>query len=171
MLLITLFSTTVNAQIKLSVNNEEIDFKGDEPTLINDRTYVPVRFLAEALGAEVDWDDTHKVVIIKNYGIEGRDTGATHYLRLGENKMVVYGYRKDDTIPGNNTVKGAETSVSFYFPEDIYPMGAVCQIRDLANSTAIEKAPLSHNFSQYHFKRSFAESTRNTGHSEYCKKK
>ena len=122
MLLITLFSTTVNAQIKLSVNNEEIDFKGDEPTLINDRTYVPVRFLAEALGAEVDWDDTHKVVIIKNYGIEGRDTGATHYLRLGENKMVVYGYRKDDTIPGNNTVKGAETSVSFYFPEDIYPI-------------------------------------------------
>ena len=85
--------------------------------------------------------------------------------------MVVYGYRKDDTIPGNNTVKGAETSVSFYFPEDIYPMGAVCQIRDLANSTAIEKAPLSHNFSQYHFKRSFAEYTRNTGHSEYCKKK
>lgn len=49
-LLITLFSITVSAQIKLSVNNEEIDFKGDEPTLINDRTYVPVRFLAEALG-------------------------------------------------------------------------------------------------------------------------
>ena len=54
MLLITLFSTTVNAQIKLSVNNKEIDFKGDEPTLINDRTYVPVRFLAEALGAELN---------------------------------------------------------------------------------------------------------------------
>lgn len=110
------------AEIKLEVNGEIINFEDQKPILINDRTYVPVRFLAEALGAEVDWDDTHKVVIIKNYGIEGRDTIATHYLRLGENKMVVYGYRKDDTIPGNNTVKGAETSVSFYFPDDIYPI-------------------------------------------------
>lgn len=88
------------AEIKLAVNGEIINFEDQKPILINDRTYVPVRFLAEALGAEVDWDDTHKVVIIKNYGIEGRDTIATHYLRLGENKMVVYGYRKDDTIPG-----------------------------------------------------------------------
>ena len=122
MLLITLFSTTVNAQIKLSVNNKEIDFKGDEPTLINDRTYVPVRFLAEALGAEVDWDDTHKVVIIKNYGIDGRDTVNTHYLRLGESKMVVYRYNKDGSAPGNHAIKGQEIVASYYFPEDIYPI-------------------------------------------------
>ncbi len=115
MLLITLFSTTVNAQIKLSVNNEEIDFKGDEPTLINDRTYVPVRFLAEALGAEVDWDDTHKVVIIKNYGIEGRDTGATHYLRLGENKFVTVQWK-------TKNVDDWFYATVFYFQDDIYPI-------------------------------------------------
>ena len=117
MLLITLFSTTVNAQIKLSVNNEEINFKGDEPTIINDRTYVPVRFLAEALGAEVDWDDTHKVVIIKNYGIEGRDTGATHYLRLGENKFVTVQWKTKET---QAMYKLAATV--FYFQDDIYPI-------------------------------------------------
>ncbi|MDY3032306.1 MAG: copper amine oxidase N-terminal domain-containing protein [Clostridia bacterium] len=115
MLLITLFSTTVNAQIKLSVNNEEINFKGDEPTLINDRTYVPVRFLAEALGAEVDWDDTHKVVIIKNYGIDGKQTHSIHYLRLGENKMVIAQY-----YYGENN--GANSVASYYFPDDIYPI-------------------------------------------------
>ena len=119
MLLITLFSTTVNAQIKLSVNNEEINFKGDEPTLINDRTYVPVRFLAEALGAEVDWDYTHKVVIIKNYGIDGRDTKNTHYLRLGENNMVVYRYYRDTRY---NEQPEKEIVASYYFPEDIYPI-------------------------------------------------
>ena len=110
--------------IKLAVTGEEIAFSDQKPLLDADagRTYVPVRFLAEALGAEVSWDDTHKVVIIKNYGIEGQKTTATHYLKLGENKMVVYGYRKYDTIPGNNNVTGAETSISFYFPEDIYPI-------------------------------------------------
>lgn len=32
--------------------------------LINDRTMVPVRFVSEALGAEVDWDDVIRTVII-----------------------------------------------------------------------------------------------------------
>ena len=117
MLLITLFSATANAQIKLSVNNEEIDFGGDEPALIGGRTYVPVRFLAEALGAEVDWDNTHKTVIIKNYGIEGRDTGAVHYLRLGENKFVTVQW---DTNVTQAMYKLAATV--FYFPDDIYPV-------------------------------------------------
>ena len=125
MLFVTLFSSfsvPAGAQIKLAVNNEEIDFKNDPPILINSRTYVPVRFLAEALGAEVDWDDTHKVVIIKNYGIDGKDTKNTHYLRLGENKMVVYRYNKDGTALDDINVKGQEIVVSYYFPDDIYPI-------------------------------------------------
>lgn len=87
LLILTLFSSVVNAEnkenevyrkrnwaesgIKVAVNSNQISFPDQEPLLDADidRTYVPVRFLAEALGAEVDWDDTHKVVIIKNYGI------------------------------------------------------------------------------------------------------
>lgn len=122
MLFVTLFSSfsvPAGAQIKLAVNNEEIDFKNDPPILINSRTYVPVRFLAQALGAEVDWDDTHKVVIIKNYGIDGKDTKNTHYLRLGENKMVVYRYYRDTRY---NEQPEKEIITSYYFPDDIYPI-------------------------------------------------
>jgi hypothetical protein len=33
--------------------------------IVEDRTFIPVRFVAEALGAEVTWDDAHRTVIIE----------------------------------------------------------------------------------------------------------
>lgn len=46
--------------------------------LVNDRTFVPVRFVSETLGAEVDWDNTLRIVIIEteaeeNEGLSLRD--------------------------------------------------------------------------------------------------
>lgn len=35
------------------------------PEITNDRTFLPARWVAEALGAEVEWDDTSKQAIIK----------------------------------------------------------------------------------------------------------
>lgn len=35
------------------------------PVIVNSRTFVPIRFVSESLGAEVNWDDYNKVVIIK----------------------------------------------------------------------------------------------------------
>jgi len=35
------------------------------PEITNDRTFLPARWVAEALGAEVEWDDTTKQAIIK----------------------------------------------------------------------------------------------------------
>lgn len=37
---------------------------GVAPVIINDRTYVPIRFVADELGAETDWDEATKTVII-----------------------------------------------------------------------------------------------------------
>ena len=37
---------------------------GVAPVIINDRTYVPIRFVADELGAETDWDEAAKTVII-----------------------------------------------------------------------------------------------------------
>ena len=98
--------------IKLAVNGEEIAFSDQKPLLDADagRTYVPVRFLAEALGAEVSWDDTHKVVIIRSYDIDGKDTKTIHCLKLGENKMV------------NVYDAGTGGAAAYYFPSDIYPI-------------------------------------------------
>jgi Copper amine oxidase N-terminal domain. len=50
--------------IKLIVNGQEI--KPDvPPQIINGRTMVPVKWVAEALGADVEWDDKNRAVIIK----------------------------------------------------------------------------------------------------------
>ena len=50
---------------KLYVNEKEIVL--DVPAqLINSRTFVPVRAVAEAFMCNVDWDDQNKTVIIKN---------------------------------------------------------------------------------------------------------
>ena len=37
------------------------------PVIVNDRTLVPLRFIAESLGKQVDWDDTNRTAIIIDY--------------------------------------------------------------------------------------------------------
>ena len=55
---------------KAYVNGNELFL--DSPAFVeNDRTYTPVRFIAEALGAKVDWEEETKQVIITK-DIEGK---------------------------------------------------------------------------------------------------
>ena len=55
---------TIGSNIAI-VNNESI--KLDTEAIIHEnRTYVPLRFVSEALGAEVDWDNKTKTVIINS---------------------------------------------------------------------------------------------------------
>lgn len=60
----TTIELTIGAAVAF-VNGEEIEL--DSPSFIeNDRTYMPLRFISEALGAKVDWDEaTQKVTIRK----------------------------------------------------------------------------------------------------------
>jgi hypothetical protein len=54
---------TIDSNIAI-VNNESV--KLDTEAIIHeDRTYVPLRFVIEQLGAEVDWDGSTRTVIIK----------------------------------------------------------------------------------------------------------
>lgn len=50
-------------QIRIYVNGN-ILYPDVPPQLVNDRTMVPVRFIAEALGARVGWDEQSQTVII-----------------------------------------------------------------------------------------------------------
>jgi len=60
-------ATWADQPIKLVVNGKEI--KPDVPAQITgDRTMVPVRWIAEALGAEVEWDAENRTVIIRTKG-------------------------------------------------------------------------------------------------------
>lgn len=45
------------------VNNKEVTFS-DDIVVINDKTYVPLRDVSEALGNNVEWDDTTKIISI-----------------------------------------------------------------------------------------------------------
>lgn len=65
----TLASVTfANNPIKLIVNGQEI--KPDvPPQIINGRTMVPIRWVAKALGVDVNWDSNYKIVAL-NTGTE-----------------------------------------------------------------------------------------------------
>lgn len=51
--------------VKLFVNGREIE-SDVSPQIINGRTMVPIRWAAEALGAEVEWDGINRVVTISS---------------------------------------------------------------------------------------------------------
>lgn len=80
-----------SSDIKLNVNGNNINFPDQQPIVIEGRTFIPLRFLAEALGAEVNWDQEHQVIIIENKGIqwtESEDAFARYYLKIGDPQMV-----------------------------------------------------------------------------------
>ena len=59
-------------EVTLNIDGKEIkktigvilEKYGVAPMIINDRTYVPIRFVAEELGAEVQWNEETKTVTI-----------------------------------------------------------------------------------------------------------
>jgi endo-1,4-beta-xylanase len=61
-------ATRSDTEIKLQVNNETATVNGKEvkldaaPVIVDDRTLIPVRFIAENLNAKVDWDSEKRVV-------------------------------------------------------------------------------------------------------------
>lgn len=76
------FSISANARdIKVKLNGEPIAFDVP-PQIINNRTMVPMRAIFEALGAEVDWEDSTKTIIATKHGI-------TVVMRIGYNIMYV----------------------------------------------------------------------------------
>jgi hypothetical protein len=85
-LLICALATAVLASepIKLVVNGKEI--KPDvAPQIVVNRTMVPVRWIAEALGAEVEWDaDTRTVIITTKTRILKVETVISNQLQLVE---------------------------------------------------------------------------------------
>lgn len=68
-LLITIFSLTLNIfALNLVVNDNPISTEGYQakPEILKGRTYVPLRFVSDALGYNVKWDGENKQVIISN---------------------------------------------------------------------------------------------------------
>ena len=52
------------SDIKVTVDGTVVDFPDQKPIIQNDRTLVPIRFIAESLGYEVEWDSTENAAVI-----------------------------------------------------------------------------------------------------------
>lgn len=80
-----------NGDIKILLNNRFI--RCDQaPVLIDGRTLVPMRAIFEALGAEVEWDDSSKTA-------KGTKDGRVVSLTIGQNSITVNGTSSELDVP------------------------------------------------------------------------
>jgi hypothetical protein len=56
--------------INVTVDGRYVAFPDQRPEIIDGRTYIPVRFVAEELGVYVHWDEDDQVIYIVNYPAE-----------------------------------------------------------------------------------------------------
>lgn len=68
----TVIATREEIKIKISIGkidayvNDKRTYLNVEPQIIGDKTYIPLRFISESLGAEVYWDDKSSTITIKD---------------------------------------------------------------------------------------------------------
>lgn len=68
--------------ITVKVDGKVIDFPDQKPTIVNDRTLVPVRFIAEGLGYDVEWNTADNSAVID---------GGKIIMYIGTNKAKING--------------------------------------------------------------------------------
>ena len=79
------------------------------PMIVSDRTLVPVRFIAEAFGADVSWDDAAKKVTVKN----------------GDRTIELYIDKAEITV--NGTVSALDTAAGIIDGRTMLPLRAVVE--------------------------------------------
>ena len=83
-------SVFAERSISISLNGKEI--KTDAPAYIkDDRTLVPIRFISEALGYKVDWNEKDRQVTISKEGIE-------MVLTIGKKEVLINGVSKSNDV-------------------------------------------------------------------------
>ena len=56
--------SAVDSTINVTVDGTAVDFPDQKPIIRNDRTLVPIRFIAESLGYDVEWDSNENAAVI-----------------------------------------------------------------------------------------------------------
>lgn len=100
-------------QVGVFVNGMKVDFPDVQPFIDKEsnRTMVPVRFVAEALGAKVEWDAANQTVRMDK---EGKQIN----LRIGERKATVDG--KEITFDSKAIMKDSRTFVPLRFISETF---------------------------------------------------
>lgn len=84
-------------------NKKEITLDA-KAKIVNDRTFVPVRFIAESLGVNVDWDNDNRVVIIGDKAKYNKDEFTK--LRQIEPKTENQNTKAEQQAPKNESKDG-----------------------------------------------------------------
>jgi hypothetical protein len=106
MIMLTLSSFAVSAttptpdNVTVKVDGKVVDFPDQQPIIVNDRTLVPVRFIAESLGYDVDWNPDDNSAVID---------GGKIVLYIGTNKAKIKG--KSVTLDVASTLINDRTMV------------------------------------------------------------
>lgn len=82
-LILSAIPITVSAAsggVTVKVNNKAISFPDQKPIIQNERTLVPIRFVAEALGYDVEWNQSDNTAVID---------GGKIILYIGTNKAKI----------------------------------------------------------------------------------
>ena len=75
-------ATPESANVTVKVDGQVVDFPDQAPVIQNDRTLVPVRFIAESLGYDVEWNPADNSAVIDNGRI---------IMYIGTNKAKING--------------------------------------------------------------------------------
>lgn len=117
----TIIANKDNTQIKLQIGNQIAEKKegknsseiklDSEPVIRNDRTLVPLRFIAESLGKTVGWDAANKTAVIIDFDyflnmINEKSSSFYNFINADDSKVsisIVRNYIDDDDPSRNNT--------------------------------------------------------------------
>lgn len=112
-----------NDEIKLTIDSTTAALNGEEktldvaPTVINERTMLPIRFIAESFKFSVAWDDkTQTVTITKSNDDPHSKTLVAYFSRAGENYGV-------GTVEKGNTSYIADF-IADYVDADVFEIKA-----------------------------------------------
>lgn len=124
--------------IIMQIDNDVISVSGNDiildvaPQLIDSRTLVPVRAVAEGLDAKVDWDnDTQTVIITKADDVVDTSSKPARYPEYG----ILYGY-------GDDGIAELQYNARYLFEQQILPQnifGYEKETIDYINSSNINK--------------------------------
>jgi len=101
-----IFKKTGKKGLKLFIRGQQPDFKGAPPVIENGRTLVPLRIIAENLGAQIGWDPDNRKVTIVNGNVNIN-------LVIGNNNAVINGKKVSLDVPPS--IKNNRTMVPLRF--------------------------------------------------------
>lgn len=142
----TITAVKENITIKLKID-DNFAYIGEQkvelsqpPVLYNSRTMVPIRFVSEALNADVDWDGTTETVFIKTVKKEKMVSLLGNTVRkLEEDKNLTIGYLGGSITDGTGSSGGGSWRelTTKYFKEN-YPDAAITEINAGIGGTGSE---------------------------------